>query len=418
MKPTQLYFGPQRTPEKQMLWPDQIVRFSLPLVLLLLGFTSALSSGKHRYLFVWVGDDDKKASDFLAVIDVDPASATYGKVLATRPTGTTGAVPHHTEDPVPPNDHLLANGFEAGRTWLFDLHRPLAPRVLASFGDLDGYNHPHTYLRLPNGHVLATFQYRGNHQTGGLVEFEERGKLIRSGSAVAPGAPSVLIEPYSVSALPALERAISTDMSMMDAYQHPGGKVQLWRLSDLKLLRTFDLSPGPRGNENQWTGEPRLLADGSVYVHTFKCGLYRLTGLKTDSPRAAFVRGFEGEGCAVPIVTGHWWLQTVPAAHAVVVLDIADAEHPREVSRLTLDDKQGPHWIALEPGGRRIVINSGEYAEHRVFIANFDPQTGSLSLDERFRDQGSDRPGVSMDGKTWPHGFHGNAYPHGAVFSR
>jgi hypothetical protein len=111
-------------------------------------------------------------------------------------------------------------------------------------------------------------------------------------------------------------------------------------------------------------------------------------------------------------------LQTVPAEHAVVALDITDPEHPREVSRVTLDAKQQPHWIALEPGGRRIVINSGEYGEHRVFIAGFDPQTGKLFLDERFRDQGSDRPGVSMDGKTWPHGFHGNAYPHGAVFSR
>jgi hypothetical protein len=390
----------------------------LAFVLLLFGLIPTLSAVKHRYLFVWVGDDDKRASDFLAVIDADPTSATYGKVLATKPTGMAGAVPHHTEDPVPPNNHLLANGFEAGRTWLFDLHRPLAPRAIASFGDLDGYNHPHTYLRLPNGHVLATFQYHGNHQTGGLVEFEERGKLIRSGSAVDASAPSVLIEPYSIAALPALNRAVSTDTSMMEHDQRPGGKVQLWRLSKLKLLRTFDLPPGARGNENQWTGEPRLIPDGSVYVHTFKCGLYRLTGLETESPRAAFVRSFEGEACAVPIVTGHWWLQTVPAAHAVVVLDIADAEHPREVSRLTLDDKQGPHWIALEPGGRRIVINSGEYAEHRVFIANFDPQTGSLSLDERFRDRGSDRPGVSMDGKTWPHGFHGNAYPHGAVFSR
>jgi hypothetical protein len=41
-----------------------------------------------------------------------------------------------------------------------------------------------------------------------------------------------------------------------------------------------------------------------------------------------------------------------------------------------------------------------------------------VKLDERFRDRGSDRPGVSMDGKSWPHGFRGNAYAHGTVFSR
>ena len=42
----------------------------------------------------------------------------------------------------------------------------------------------------------------------------------------------------------------------------------------------------------------------------------------------------------------------------------------------------------------------------------------TLKLDGRFRDAGSERPGVSMDGKSWPHGFHGDAYPHGTVFSR
>jgi hypothetical protein len=49
---------------------------------------------------------------------------------------------------------------------------------------------------------------------------------------------------------------------------------------------------------------------------------------------------------------------------------------------------------------------------------NFDAQTGSLVLDEHFRDLGSTYPGISMDGKSWPHGFHGDAFPHGAVFSR
>ncbi len=63
-------------------------------------------------------------------------------------------------------------------------------------------------------------------------------------------------------------------------------------------------------------------------------------------------------------------------------------------------------------------MNSGESGEHRVFIINIDAKTGALQLDARFRDPGSDRPGVSMDGKTWPHGFRGDAFAHGAVFSR
>ena len=388
-----------------------------PFVLLfLLTFaTLGFPAGKHSYLLVWAGDDDKKASDFLAVIDADRGSSAYGAVVATKPTGMAGTMPHHTEDMVPPDRHLLANGFDAGQTWLFDVRRPRRPEILGSFGGLNGYEHPHSYIRLPNGHVLATFQDHGEHQTGGLVELTERGRFIQSGSAVDPAAPAAFIQVYSVAALPALDRAISTDTSMMDD-KLPGGKVQLWRLSDLKLLKTFDLPPGPTGNENQWTGEPRLLPDGSVYVHTFHCGLYRLTGLENDRPQAVLVYRFEGDNCAVPLVVGHWWLQTVPAVHGIVVLDISDPAHPKEASRLTLDDKQKPHWLGLEPGGKRVVVNSGQYGEHRLFIADFNANTGTLTLDAKFRDRGSDRPGISMDGKTWPHGFHGNAYPHGTVF--
>jgi hypothetical protein len=51
-------------------------------------------------------------------------------------------------------------------------------------------------------------------------------------------------------------------------------------------------------------------------------------------------------------------------------------------------------------------------------MLNFDARSGELKLDERFRDAGSQKPGVSMDGKTWPHGFQGDAYAHGTVFSR
>jgi hypothetical protein len=111
---------------------------------------------------------------------------------------------------------------------------------------------------------------------------------------VDPAAPASMIEPYSVLALPRLDRAVSTDTSMMQFETRNGGKVQLWRLSDLTLLRTFDLPPGPKGNENHWSGEPRLLPDGSVYVHTFQCALYRLTGLDAPAPHASLVYTFAG----------------------------------------------------------------------------------------------------------------------------
>ena len=111
------------------------------------------------YLFVWAGDKERKASDFLGVMDANPASPKYGAIVASIPVGESRTFPHHTEQVMPANDHLLANGFGAGRSWLFDLKEPTAPKILTSFGDRAGFTHPHSYVRLPNGEVLATFQY-------------------------------------------------------------------------------------------------------------------------------------------------------------------------------------------------------------------------------------------------------------------
>jgi len=409
------------------------------VVLLWMCCAQAAPPPSSSYLFVWAGDAEHKASDFLGVIDANPASPHYGEIVASLPTGIAGAHPHHTEHVMPADGRLLANGFHAGRTWLFDLREPLHPRIVTSFGDVAGFSHPHTFIRLANGNVLATFQYAAGpgamlhegghegmqhpveHSIGGLVEMDERGHVIRSGSAADSSIAYKGIHPYSVLPMPDVDRAVSTTTDMDEADKAATSEwVQFWRLSDLKLLRSIALKPGPRGDENLFSGEPRLLPDGrSIYIHTFNCGLYLLRGAESESPTATFVKGFQGKDCGVPILTGHYWLQTVPEEHALIALDIADPEHPREVSKLKIGDDEQPHWISIDPSGRRIVLNSAGAGEgNRLFIINFDPESGALAMDDRFRDPGSDRPGVRMTGKKWPHGFNGKAIPHGTVFSR
>lgn len=394
------------------------------------------------YLFVWAGDSAGKASDFLAVIDASPSSSAYGSVVASVPTGMAGTHPHHTEAQLAANKHLLANGFHAGRTWLYDLSVPRKPKILAAFGDRAGFSHPHTYVRLPNGNVLATFQYKAGaaadsaamtpthqhdstrvaieHTTGGLVEMDERGTVISSASATDTAIADRYIYPYAVLPIPSVDRAVSTTTDMDEKDTKATSQwVQLWRLSDLTLLRSTALQPGPRGDENQYTGEPRLLPDGkSVYIHTFNCGLYLVRGVDGIAPSAKFVKAFTGKNCGVPLLVGQYWLQTVPETHTLVALDISDPEHPRDVSTLKLPDDENPHWVAIDNAGRRIVLNSSGGPGNRIFIINFDSTTGRLTLDDRFRDAGSSRPGVSLNQRTWPHGFTGTAIPHGTVFSR
>jgi hypothetical protein len=353
---------------------------------------------------------------------VDRQSPTYAEVIATLPVGAVGTLAHHTEYLMPPDGVLWANGFAAGRTFRLDLHHPTRPHLAGFFDDAGEFSHPHSFARLPGGNVLATFQHRtgaAEARTGGLVELDTAGRVVRHAAAAAPEVDST-VRPYSLVVVPELDRVVSTATDMH--LQFRSRAVQVWRLSDLKLLHTLLLPPGPRGDEQWLTAEPRVLADGrTVLVNTFTCGLYRLRGLDGDAPSAEPVYSApwaEGRNCAVPVVAGRFWLQTSGVEHAVVALDVSNPSRPREVARLTLPPDQVPHWIALEPAGRRLVITGYRELAPWVLLAELDPATGALELDTTFKVKGTAQAGVFFGRDQWPHGTSGPAVPHGAVFAR
>lgn len=374
------------------------------------------------YLYLWTASADTTAPDFLAVVDARAASPTYGKLITTVPVPGRNNGPHHTEHALAGDGTLFANGFDSGKSFVFDLSKPAAPRVASSFGDVQGMMHPHSFLRLPNGHVLATFQMRHvgtAMRPGGLAELTTTGAVVRTASANAPGVDP-RVRPYSAAIMPTIDRVFTTTTDMDGTDQI--NDVQLWRLSDLTLLKTFTLPNGPRGNEGALTAEPRLLPDGkSLLVSTFNCGLYLVKGLDTPSPTATLVSSFPQKAktyCAIPVIAGHYYLVTVPALSAVVSLDISDPAHPREVSRLTLGKDDVPHWISMEPNQERLVVTGYAGMQHRVVVATFNAKTGALAMDTRFKDAGATVPGFFMDNKRWPHGGSAKAIPHGAVFSK
>ena len=372
------------------------------------------------FLYLWTASEDRSKPDFLAVLDVTETGDRYGRLVTTLPVPGLRNGPHHTEHEMPADGRLFANGFGSGQTFIFDLTNPASPRVAGQFGDVEGYSHPHSFLRLPNGNVLATFQMRHVAKTmtaGGLVELTPSGKPVRSSSANYSGADSGL-RVYSGAVVPALDRIVTTTSDMMD--DSPASRnLQVWRLKDLALLRTFPL---PGGDEGLLTAEPRLLDDGkTMLVSTFNCGLYLMDGLETEAPSARQVASFprkKGTNCAIPVIAGHYYLVTVPAWNAVISLDISNPAAPREVSRATLGANDVPHWIAIAPDHRRVVVTGYDGMKYRVEIARFDPATGKLAIDNRFREEGSSEPGFRMDNKTWPHGGSARGIPHGAVFSR
>jgi len=379
------------------------------------------ATSSSDYLYLWTASSDSTRPDFLAVVDVRATSGRYGRIVTTVPVPGRRNSPHHSEHAMPADGRLFVNGFGSGQSFVFDMTNKAQPRIDAQFGDIAGMMHPHSFLRLPNGNVLATFQMQHDSlgtAPGGLAELTPQGQLVRSVSDNRPGLDR-RIRPYSAGIVSALDRIVTTTTDM-DGTEDTR-VVQVWRLSDMTLLHTFDLPNGPRGDEGFATAEPRVLSDGrTVLVSTFNCGLYLMDGLDGPNPSARMVSSFprkKDTSCAIPVIAGHYYLVTVPAWSAVVSLDISDPAHPREVSRLTLGKDDVPHWISLEPNHKRVVITGYKGMKHRVVIASFDETTGKLSVDSRFRDRGAKKAGVVMQDRTWPHGGRAAGVPHGAVFS-
>jgi hypothetical protein len=194
--------------------------------------------------------------------------------------------------------------------------------------------------------------------------------------------------------------------------------VQIWRLSDLKVMASVALPRSERGKHHIYPAEPRVLADGTVYVSTFNCGLFRIDGLTAAKPKARFVHAFpsgpgDHEMCAVPLVYGKYWIQTVGAINGLVVLDVSDAQRPVEVSRFSLPDRfHAPHWIAADRATGRVAATGMQ--DSWLAMLKFDERTGQLSMDQAFGSSG----GIQFDRAKWPHGPTGKAIVHGTVFSR
>ena len=118
----------------------------------------AQGNASSDYLYAWTGSTDSTQPDFLAVFDVRPSSSSYGRLLTTLPVPGHRNRPHHTEYQMPADGRLFANGFATGQTFIFDIRDATHPKIADQFGDVAGMMHPHSFVRLPNGNVLATFQ--------------------------------------------------------------------------------------------------------------------------------------------------------------------------------------------------------------------------------------------------------------------
>jgi len=409
---------------------SQWVAASVATLVTALSASAASAADKAgHYLFAWSGAVGGGAEDFIAVIDADPQSPRYGQLITAAASGIKTQQVHHTEYWMPDSAQLFANDHMSGETVVFDLKNPLAPRVRAHFHDLAGFSHPHSFLRLPNGNVLASFQFEGAfthagmalHDPaaqpgahGGLVEIDEDGRAIRRVSTADREFADDPLMAYSLLPLPDIDRVLVTNSGMRDIEAN-GHTVQVFRLSDLKLLKTVPLDRGPGRYGELNPEEVRLGPDGAAYVQTLGCGIQRMSELTTERPVARQVYQFPGYLCGVPSVVGRYWIQPVQLLHAVVVVDLIAPGGPKEVSRVVFEGGILPHWSGYDARTHRLAVSG--YGESRFYLLRFNPENGMVAIDRTFHDAKGE-PGFDTGAQKWPHGWTGSAQVHGIVFSK
>jgi hypothetical protein len=341
-------------------------------------------------------------------------------VLAALTVDSAGHMPHHTEFALPAKGAFFANDFSGNKSFMIDYSRPTAPRLSGRVATVPSGYKLHSFARLANGHVIATVQFGDSSVSGRpgmLAEFDESGKLVRTGSARDVGFPGARIRTYALTLLPRIDRIVTTS-SPMDT-EHTAHVVQVWRLSDLKLLKTMPVPENGTDSSHMYPFEVRTLSDGrTALVNTYYCGFFRVTGVDTD-PKIERVLTMplpRNVGCSVPVIAGHFMVMPIAYAHRYATIDLSDPAHIREVASFPTESNFYPHWAAADPGSDRLVFTDQGDGPPKVVLAHFDRATGRLSWDQGFRDAGSATPGVSYHRAQWPNGLKGMLMPHGALF--
>jgi hypothetical protein len=406
-----------------------------------------LRLGNEPYLLVWAGDDDRRDDDFLAVIDANPRSRRYGRVLATIPVGSAGNEPHGLNTMARADGIVVGTGLRSDRVFVFDMHDPLR-------GELRRVIEPSAarVLRAPvaaitdrTGPVFVAqadrARYRGVGREvldapGGLLELDLRARTLQERSAAAADARAYIVAPSGGAVV--RDQLVTTNrghgfVETTRTEFLPGIVVQVWSLRRRQVRATVPLEAGPRGEENLGP----LTAVGipgrrTLYVNTHDGGaLYASDSLDLERPAFRLVYDFGAaarpSGAAVT-PDGRYYVTALAGRDQVIALDLKDPWRPQRAFRVPIppqrDGAAGPSALAMSADGGKIAV--ADYTmdvpayrldgDRRVHMLRFDDETGALGIDERFRDEQTADVGVSFDRETWPHGDTGPARPHGLLF--
>src|SRR5262245_49433079 len=132
------------------------IMLSMALATLLVSACGGYDGEKYLYLNLAA---EGGGNDAALVIDTDPDSANFSKVIKHIDFGSKGNEPHHTGISADRKTVYYMGLFPPGRIWKTDISDPAAPAlgtVTANSADDVGANDPDEFVGLADGRFLVS----------------------------------------------------------------------------------------------------------------------------------------------------------------------------------------------------------------------------------------------------------------------
>jgi len=357
-----------------------------------------------KYLFVCAGDQSRTNPDFLAVVNFDEHSDDYGKVVSTAPLrepSSTGNEFHHiglsADGNVVACGGLLSVLKGQSEVFFWNVANPAAPKFIAS-ADPPFSSVTDEFHALPDGGFLVTMMGGPNgHAPGRVAEFDRQLQLKREHPQDPPDDG---FNPHGIAVRPEMNLMVTSDFicpttTLGDVGDLDlRGSVRVWDLKRREIVRTISI-PHAGG-----TIDVKLIPGDSL-GRGYTAGMIddQLYLLNTQQGTARSVFNFAA------IKKGGWpqlmrissdarrLFISMNQAGKVAMFDISQPQHPRLLSVLDLGANSGPHYIALSPDEKRLVIsdyflNEDSFGkvhaegDHKIHVARITNR--KMVLDPRF----------------------------------
>ena len=347
---------------------------------------------RESLLYVWTSDADAKQPDFLTVVDADPKSPGYGKILTTVPTGATVDNEAHHFGYTVNADRIFAGGLVSNRLFIYDVktdpRHPTVIKTIPDLGAISGYSGPHTYYAVPGGVMIAMLGSKDGTGPGALVRLDEQGNFVSA--LPAPNRPDDPGYMYDVGVKPELNRMVTSSWTHPHHFrgnpiapENVGDAVVVWDWKAGKVLQVEHLDKMPL--EVRWQHGPaarggfiNCAGASTIWYWEDKDGklaFTRVIQLPASSTPADVRISYDNRLLYVSLFTGN----------AVQQYDVSDPLHPKFVSEVKL---QEPNMMKLTPDSRRLYVSNSLLSNldgkvpFRVWLLNVG--TGGMTQDDKF----------------------------------